>query len=126
MMQPADLAGLHWQPLAATERERLFDQLDAYLAHQRPARPDEWPDPPAPTPDEIRAWWEQEQRERRFYQADPEAYVAGADAARAHTDPPSRPTLCPACGNPCLRRHFRYGPGGVACCPNCGWEEPPF
>ena len=33
---------------------------------------------------------------------------------------------CPDCGNPCLRQHFRYGPGGIACCPTCGWEEPPL
>src|SRR5215218_7842926 len=32
--------------------------------------PGEWPGPPAPTPQEIRDWWEQEQRDRRFYQAD--------------------------------------------------------
>ena len=31
-MEPADRAGLHWPPLAATERERLFDQVDAFLA----------------------------------------------------------------------------------------------
>ena len=40
-MQPADRAGLHWQPLAATEREALFDTLDAFLAGQLPVtRPD--------------------------------------------------------------------------------------
>ena len=81
-MQPAD-RGLHWQR-AAIERERLFDQLDAYLAG------------------------------------------AAAEARRARTrldeDASDR---CPECGNPCLGWYNRYGPGGVACCPNCGWEEPP-
>ena len=28
-MEPADRAGLHWQPLAASEPERLFDQVAA-------------------------------------------------------------------------------------------------
>ena len=44
MMEPADRAGLHWQPLAATERGALFDRLDAFLAEAatgrtRPAPP---------------------------------------------------------------------------------------
>ncbi len=41
MMEPTDRAGLHWQPLAATEREALFDQVDAFLASRPPIRPDE-------------------------------------------------------------------------------------
>ena len=40
-MEPANRADLHWQPLAAVERERLFDQVDAFLARQLPVRPDE-------------------------------------------------------------------------------------
>ena len=41
-LPPADRAGLHWQPLAATEREARFDRLDAFLADRLPvARPDE-------------------------------------------------------------------------------------
>ncbi len=79
-MEPADRAGLHRRPLAATEREQLFGQVDAFLTDQVPVRPDREVDP-------------------------------GYD--------------CPDCGNPCLRQHFRYGPGGVVCCPNCGWEEVP-
>ena len=39
---PTDRAGLHWQPLATTEREALFDQVDAFLARQLPvSKPDE-------------------------------------------------------------------------------------
>ena len=41
------------------------------------------------------------------------------------TEPTRALQLCPECGNPCLDRYDRYGPGGVACCPNCGWEGPP-
>ena len=40
---------------------------------------------------------------------------------RAH-----RHRTCPDCGSPAVWRHFRYGPRGAACCPNCGWEEAPF
>ena len=40
--------------------------------------PDEWPDPdaPTPTPDQILDLWEQDQRDVRDYQANPEAYIA--------------------------------------------------
>jgi NADH pyrophosphatase NudC (nudix superfamily) len=31
-VEPADRAGLHWQPLAATEREALFDACERFLA----------------------------------------------------------------------------------------------
>ena len=79
MMQPAD-RDLHWHPLAATERERLFDQVDAFLADKPRVRPNE---------------------------------PVGATHA------------CPHCNNPTLYQHFRYGPGGTICCPNCGWEEAP-
>jgi hypothetical protein len=50
--------------------------------------PGEWPGPPAPTPQEIRDWWEQEQRDRRFYQADPAAYAVARRLRSA-----TRPTL---------------------------------
>ncbi len=41
-MERTDRPGLHWQPLASTEREDLFDQVDAFLARQLPlTRPDE-------------------------------------------------------------------------------------
>ena len=40
-MEPADRAGLHWQPQAATGREDLADQVDQFLADQVPGRPDE-------------------------------------------------------------------------------------
>ncbi len=49
-MQPAD-RGLHWQPLAAIERERLFDQVDAFLARQLLMRPDEPARRPGDCPD---------------------------------------------------------------------------
>jgi predicted RNA-binding Zn-ribbon protein involved in translation (DUF1610 family) len=83
-VEHTDHAGLHWQPLAATAREALFDTLDAFLAGQLPVcKPDE--------------------------------------PARVAYD-------CPGCGHPgeLFRRHYRYGPGGIDYCPNCGWEEPPF
>ena len=32
MMERTDRTDLHWQPLDATEREALFDQVDAFLA----------------------------------------------------------------------------------------------
>ncbi len=67
-MEPADRAGLHWQPLAATEREALFDACDRFLAERAPAGPEG----PA-----------------REYEA------------------------CPDCGTSTMRRHSRYGPGGV-------------
>jgi hypothetical protein len=40
-MQPAD-RGLHWQPLAATEHEALFDACERFLAEAAatPAPPD--------------------------------------------------------------------------------------
>ncbi len=37
-MEPADRAGLHWQPLAATEREALFDACDRFLAEAAATR----------------------------------------------------------------------------------------
>ena len=37
-MERTDRAGLHWQPLAATEREALFDRLEAFLAARARAR----------------------------------------------------------------------------------------
>ena len=40
-MERTDRAGLHRQPLAATEREDLADQVDQFLAAQVPGRPDE-------------------------------------------------------------------------------------
>ena len=42
-MDRTDRAGLHWQPLAATGREALFDRLDAFLAEAAAGRtrPDE-------------------------------------------------------------------------------------
>ena len=40
-MERTDRAGLHRQPLAATEREDLADQGDQFLADQVPVRPDE-------------------------------------------------------------------------------------
>ena len=40
-MERTDRAGLHWQPLAATEREALAAQVDQVLAAQVPVRPDE-------------------------------------------------------------------------------------
>ncbi len=40
-MQPVDRRDLHWQPLAAAEREAHFDRLDAVLAGRPPVRPDE-------------------------------------------------------------------------------------
>ena len=83
-MGHTDRAALHWPPLAATERERLFDTLDAFLARQ----------PPVSKPDEP---------------------------AREAYD-------CPGCGHPgeLFRRHYRYGSGGLDCCPLCGWEESLF
>ena len=39
-MERTDRAGLHRQPLAATEREDLADQVDQCLADQVPVRPD--------------------------------------------------------------------------------------
>ena len=77
MMELAD-RGLHWQR-AAIERERLFDQIDTYLAWRRPARPE---------------------------------------------GPAREYERCPDCHNLTMRRHYRYGPGGVDYCPRCGWEEP--
>ena len=44
-MHPADRAGLHWLPLATTEREALFDQVDAFLAEAAVAPPTQ-PGPP--------------------------------------------------------------------------------
>ena len=40
-MAHTDRPGLHWQPSDATERERLFDTLDAFLAGRPRVRPDE-------------------------------------------------------------------------------------
>ena len=68
------------------ERDRLFRELDDYLAcHAQQLR----------------------QRAERTEPTDP-----GYD--------------CPNCGNPCLRQHYRYGPGGLVYCPECQWEEVPF
>ena len=39
-MERTDRAGLHWQPLAAVEREALFDACDHFLAERAPARPE--------------------------------------------------------------------------------------
>ena len=69
------------RPMTFAERDRLFDQMDAFLAGRPRVRPEE----------------------------------------EAHAD-----YNCPDCGNPTLRQHFRYGPGGTICCPNCGWEEVPL
>ena len=46
MMEPADRAGLHWQPQSATEREALFDACDRFLAEAAATTPAP-PDPPA-------------------------------------------------------------------------------
>ena len=45
-MEPTDRAGLHWQPLAATEREALFDACERFLADAA-AAPRARPDVPA-------------------------------------------------------------------------------
>ncbi len=37
-MEPGDRAGLHWQPLAATEREALFDACERFLAEAAATR----------------------------------------------------------------------------------------
>ncbi len=52
-MEPADRAGLHWQPLAATEREALFDACDRFLAEAAVTRhaPASPPARPATCPD---------------------------------------------------------------------------
>ena len=44
-MERTDRAGLHWQPLAATEREALFDACERFLA-EAAAIPRAQPNPP--------------------------------------------------------------------------------
>ena len=44
-MERTDGAGLHWQPLAATEREALFDACERFLAEAATA-PRTRPGPP--------------------------------------------------------------------------------
>ncbi len=63
------------------------------------------------------------ERELLFDQID--AFLASR--SRARTDEEAREAdRCPDCGNPTMQRHYRYGPSGTVCCPNCGWEEVPF
>ena len=66
------------------------------------------------------------EREVLFDQVDRFLAAAAATAGRTRPDEPT-PAIrgCPDCASP-LARHFRYGPGGVDYCENCGWEECPF
>ena len=68
------------------------------------------------------------EREALFDQID--AFLAARARARQLPLIPDEPAReadrCPDCGNPTMQRHYRYGPGGTICCPNCGWEEVPY
>ena len=56
----------------------------------------------------------------------PEAYGRARKLPFIPDEPVREADRCPDCGNPTMQRHYRYGPAGTVCCPNCGWDEVAF
>jgi len=63
------------------------------------------------------------ERAARFERVD--TFLARATPARPD-QPARRHRAGPDRGNPAVWRPYPRGPGGAACCPNCGRDEAPF